>query len=180
MLALKSNHKKLHAGVVEHFNALHEEEDFQHCVRRQTKEKGHGRVEHRYYYQTADLKPLAREWEGLRAIGQVISITERDGKQTSEVRYYLSSLKPSVKRFARAVRSHWSIENSLHWVLDVTFDEDQSRSRNRRLAENLAALRRIAVSLLEQHPAKQSIKAKQRSAGWNNSFLAEVLALQTT
>ena len=98
----------------------------------------------------------------------------------SEVRYYLSSLKPSVKRFARAVRSHWSIENSLHWVLDVTFDEDQSRSRNRRLAENLAALRRIAVSLLKQHPAKQSIKGKQRSAGWNNSFLAEVLALQTT
>jgi hypothetical protein len=73
-----------------------------------------------------------------------------------------------------------TIENSLHWVLDVTFREDESRSRDRRLAENLAALRRLAIGLLNQHPAKHSLKSKQRIAGWNADFLAEVLTLQTT
>ena len=184
VLALKGNHEKLHAAVREHFDQLHEN-DFEDadCRQRQTHDKGHGRVERRYYYQAplpAELKPLAKGWKGLATIGQVVSITERDGKETSEVRYYLSSLKPSVKRFAEAVRGHWGIENSLHWVLDVTFREDESRVRNRRLAENLAALRRLAIGLLKQHPSNHSLKSKQRIAGWNNLFLAEVLALQTT
>jgi len=184
VLALKGNHEKLHAAVAEHFDALHES-DFEdaNCRRRQTNEKGHGRVERRYYYQSPlpeGLKPLTRGWKGLTTIGQVISVTERDGRETSEVRYYLSSLKPGVKRFAEAVRGHWAIENSLHWVLDVTFREDESRSRDRRLAENLAALRRLAIGLLKQHPAKHSLRSKQRIAGWNADFLAEVLTLQTT
>lgn len=184
VLTLKGNHEKLHAAVAEHFDQLHET-DFQNsdCRRRQTNQKGHGRIERRYYYQAPlpeQLRPLADEWTGLTTIGQVISITERDGKECSEVRYYLSSLKPGVKRLAHAIRSHWGIENSLHWVLDVTFNEDQSRARDRRLADNLAALRRFAVSLLKQHPSKHSLKSKQRIAGWNNNFLAEILALQTT
>lgn len=184
VLALKGNHQKLHAAVREHFDALHES-DFEgaDCRRRQTQGKGHGRVERRYYYQAplpASLQPLAGGWEGLTTIGQVVSITERDGKEVSEVRYYLSSLPPGVKRFADAVRGHWAIENSLHWVLDVTFREDESRSRDRRLAENLAALRRLAIGLLKQHPSKHSLKSKQRIAGWNSGFLAQVLALQTS
>jgi predicted transposase YbfD/YdcC len=153
------------------------------CRRRQTHEKGHGRVERREYYQTtlpASIKPLVAGWKGLKTIGQVVSITERDGKETSEVRYYLSSLSPGVKRFAEAVRGHWAIDNSLHCVLEVTFREDESRSRDRRLAENLAALRRLAVGLLKQHPSGHSLKSKQRIAGWNAHFLAQVLALQTT
>ncbi len=183
VLALKGNHEKLHAAVREHFDALHEQ-DFEgsDCRRRQTSGSGHGRVERRYYYQAPlpkSLEPLAAGWEGLATIGQVISITERDGREVSDVRYYLSSLKPGVKRFAEAVRSHWAIENSLHWVLDVTFREDESRARDRRLAENLAALRRLAVGLLKQHPSKHSLKSKQRIAGWNCDFLAEILALQT-
>lgn len=184
VLALKGNHEKLHAAVAEHFDALHES-DFEdaNCRRRQTNEKGHGRVERRYYYQSPlprALEPLAKEWKGLKTIGQVVSITERDGKETSEVRYYLSSLPPGVKRFAEAVRGHWAIENSLHWVLDVTFREDESRSRDRRLAENLAALRRLAIGLLKQHPSNHSLRSKQRIAGWNADFLAQVLTLQTT
>jgi predicted transposase YbfD/YdcC len=184
VLALKGNHQKLHDAVRDHFDALHQSDfDGSDCRRRQTKGKRHGRVERRYYYQAPlpdSLQPLAEGWEGLMTIGQVVSITERDGRETSEVRYYLSSLKPGVKRFAEAVRGHWSIENSLHWVLDVTFREDESRSRDRRLAENLAALRRLAIGLLNQHPAKHSLKSKQRIAGWNADFLAEVLTLQTT
>lgn len=184
VLALKGNHEKLHAAVALYFEQLHED-NFEHggCRRRQTKEKGHGRVEERYYYQVPlpnEMKRIAKEWKGLTTIGQVISITHRDGRETSDVRYYLSSLKPGVKQFARAVRGHWGIENSLHWVLDVTWGEDQTRSRNRRLADNLAALRRFAIGLLKQHPAKQSLKSKQRIAGWNCNFLAQVLALQTT
>lgn len=183
VLALKGNHQMLHDAVREHFDALHES-DFQDadCRHRQTTDKKHGRLERRYYYQAplpAELKPLAKEWRGLKTIGQVVSITERDGKETSEVRYYLSSLGPGVKRFSEAVRGHWAIENSLHWVLDVTFREDESRSRDRRLAENLAALRRLAVGLLKQHPSKHSLRSKQRIAGWNADFLAQVLTLQT-
>ena len=184
VLALKGNHQKLHAAVAEHFNALHEQDDFKAhgCLHRQTREKGHGRVERRYYYQSPlpdSLRPLAKGWEGLTTIGQVISITERDGKQTSDVRYYLGSLGPGVKRLAEAIRSHWSVENSLHWVLDVTFDEDRSRARDRHLADNLAWLRRLAIGLLKRHPSKQSIKGKRQIAGWNNDFLAEVLGAAT-
>lgn len=184
VLALKGNHQKLHAAVVEHFLTLHERgAEGAVCRRRQTDEKGHGRVERREYYQATlpeSIKPLAEGWKGLKTIGQVVSITQRDGRETSEVRYYLSSLKPGVKRFAEAVRGHWAIENSLHWVLDVTFREDESRSRDRRLVENLAALRRLAIGLLKQHPSKHSLKSKQRIAGWNADFLAQVLTLQTT
>ena len=85
-----------------------------------------------------------------------------------------------VKRFADAVRSHWGIENSLHWVLDVTFGEDQSRTRDRRLANNLALLRRFAIGLLKRHPSKHSIKGKRQIAGWNNNFLAEIVGLTTS
>lgn len=184
VLAIKGNQPKLHTAIADHFNELHESECFGgKCLSRKTQEKGHGRIEHRYYYQAplpAALRPFAQDWKGLKTIGQVISITWRDGKECSDVRYFISSLKPSVKRFALAVRSHWSIENSLHWVLDVTFNEDQSRARNRRLADNLASLRRMAIGLLKQHPTKHSIKSKQRIAGWNNQFLAEILDIQRT
>ena len=84
----------------------------------------------------------------------------------------------SGKRFAEAVRGHWGIENSLHWVLDVTFDEDRSRTRKRRMADNLSWLRRFAISLLKRHPSENSIKGKSRLAGWDNEFPLEVLMAQ--
>ena len=82
------------------------------------------------------------------------------------------------RRFAQSVRGHWGIENSLHWVLDVTFDEDQSRARDRRLADNLSWLRRFAISLMKQHPSKHSIVGKSEIAGWDNDFLLQVLTTQ--
>lgn len=125
------------------------------------------------------LKPLAEGWEGLRTIGQVVSITKRDGKETSEVRYYLSSLPLSVKRFAEAVRGHGGIEYSLHWVLDVTFGEDQSRIRKDHGPDNFALLRRFAVTLIKQDTAPGSIKRKRKRAAWNQDELAKLARLTT-
>ena len=97
----------------------------------------------------------------LTTISQVISLTERDGKECSEVRYYISSLKPGVKRFSQAVRGHWGIENSLHLVLDVTFNEDQSRIRKDHRPENFALLRRLAITLIKQDTSPGSIKKNE-------------------
>jgi predicted transposase YbfD/YdcC len=143
----------------------------------------HGRTDDRYYYlaRLPEDFPLAQQWSGLKAIGMAVRVTEHaDGRTTDDVRYYIASRYLSGEKFARSVRGHWGIENSLHWVLDVTFDEDRSRARNRRLADNLAWLRRLAIGLLKQHPAKESVKGKQQLAGWSDGFLAEVLALHTT
>jgi predicted transposase YbfD/YdcC len=92
----------------------------------------------------------------------------RDGKETIEIRYYISSLAMGVKRFARAVRGHWGIENTCHWVLDVTYREDESRIREKALRENFAWLNRFTLSLLMQHPVRDSLAMKRRSCGWND------------
>ena len=112
-------------------------------------------------------------------MGGAVRVTEkRDGTRSGDAHYFISSSYLRGKRFAQAVRGHWGIENSLHWVLDVTFDEDQSRTRARRMADNLSWLRRFAISLLKRHPSKHSIKTKSRMAGWNNEFLMEVLTAE--
>ena len=105
-------------------------------------------------------------------------IRNRDinGCETDEVQCSISSLKRNVKLFAKAARGHWGIENTCHWTLDMTFREDESRTRERSLSENLAWLRRFALGLLKQHPnTKTSLAMKRRQAGWCVSFLSEVL-----
>ena len=114
-------------------------------------------------------------WEGLKSIGVVVSECVRNGKATDEVRYYISSLGVGVKRFAHAVRGHWGIENSCHWSLDVTYREDESRIREKHLRENFAWLNRLTLSLLKQHPGRESLAMKRRSCGWSDDFLLEVL-----
>ena len=118
-------------------------------------------------------------WAGLKSIGVVVSECVRDGKETVEVRHYISSLAVGVKRFAHAVRSHWGIENSCHWTLDVTYREDESRIRERRLRENFAWLNRMTLSLLKQHPGRQSVAMKRRRCGWSEGFLMEVITGST-
>jgi predicted transposase YbfD/YdcC len=112
----------------------------------------------------------------LKSIGVVTSRCLRDGKETIEVRYYISSLAVSVKKFAHAVRSHWGIENGCHWILDLTYREDESRIRYKNLRENIAWLNRFTLSLLKQHPQRDSIAMKRRSCGWSENFLLEVVA----
>ena len=100
-------------------------------------------------------------------------------EETIEVRYYISSLDVDVKQFARAIRGHWGIENTCHWTLDMTFREDESRIRERRLRENFAWLNRFVLSLLKQHPDRQSVAMKRRGCGWSDKFLMEVVTGST-
>ena len=142
-----------------------------------TTETGHGREETRTYLQlpAPEELPGRERWRGLKSIGLVTSCVLRDGKETIEVRYYISSLAMDVKRLARAVRGHWGIENSCHWVLDVTYREDESRIREAALRENFAWLNRFTLSLLKQHPDRASIAMKRRSCGWNEKYLLQVI-----
>ncbi len=184
VLAVKDNQPKLHQAVQEIFSDEREDE-LLHLPHRQhqTRDKGHGRSDERHYVlvKIPEHSPLKKEWPSIKAVGMAVRATENsDGTTCGDVRYFIASRFLSGKRFAQAVRGHWGIENSLHWVLDVTFDEDQSRTRQRRMADNLSWLRRFAISLLKRHPSKHSIKGKSEIAGWSNEFLMEVLAAQGT
>ncbi len=144
----------------------------------ETLEKDHGRLEIRRYWQSDCLDWFADrgKWEKLSSVGVVESVREVDGGIKIERRYYLTSLSRNVKRFADAVRGHWGVENQLHWVLDVCFGEDQSRARSGYAAENLATLRRLALNILRRETTKRrGIKGKQKSAGWNHTYLLRLL-----
>ena len=178
VLALKGNQGTLHDAVIEHVDK-HSENDFAdiHVRRHTTTETAHGREEIRNYFHMPVPDTLAdlEEWKGLKSIGVVVSACTRDGKETIETRYYISSLTVGVKQFAHAVRSHWGIENSCHWTLDMTFREDESRIRDKHMRENFGWLNRLVLSLLKQHPDRDSIAMKRRSCAWNDDFMMEVL-----
>jgi predicted transposase YbfD/YdcC len=178
VLALKGNQETLHQAVIAYIDEQ-SQSDFAGVKARhhQTTETGHGREETRRYIQmpVPEELPGLELWKGLQSIGMVESRCVRNGKETVEVRYFISSLRVSVKRFAHAVRSHWSIENACHWSLDVTYREDESRIREKHLRENFAWLSRFTLSLLKQHPGRESLAMKRRSCGWSDDFLLEVL-----
>lgn len=178
VLALKGNQGTLHDATIDY---IHEQTktDFQGigARRHDTCEKKHGRVERRTYIQMPAPKSLPgfANWKGLLSIGIAYLWCIRDGKETSEVRYFISSLPVKVKQFAHAVRSHWGIENTCHWCLDVTYREDESRIRDEHLRENFAWLNRLTLSLLKQHPDKDSVAMKRRACGWNEEYMLQVL-----
>ena len=176
VLGLKGNQETLHQAVIDHIEEKLDG-DLDNAHEHVTTEKGHGREETRTYLQLPAPKDLPgfTLWKGLKSIGIVTSQCVRNGKETIEVRYYISSLAVDVKQFAKAVRSHWSIENTCHWVLDMTYREDESRIREKALRENFAWINRFTLSLLKQHSANASLVMKRRSCGWNENFLLEVL-----
>ena len=180
VLALKGNQEMLHQAVIDHIDEQLEG-DLADAQEHVTTETGHGREETRTYLQlpTPEDLPGFLLWKGLKSIGLTTSCCLRDGKEAIEFRYYISSLEVEVKQFARAVRGHWSIENGCHWVLDLTFREDESRLREQQLRENFAWLNRFALSLLKQHPGRQSLVMKRRSCGWSDAFLMEVVTGST-
>ena len=178
VLALKGNQETLHQAVIDHILDRWGDDFARAKARRhQTEGTGHGRREVRTYIQmpTPASLPGLNPWAGLESIGVVVSECVRDGEETAEVRRYISSLAVGVERFAHAVRSHWSIGNSCRWTLDVTYREDESRIRDRHLRGNFAWLNRLTLSLLKQHPGRESLAMKRRSCGWSEDLMLEVL-----
>lgn len=181
VLMLKSNQTSLHSAVKHHFQCA-EREGFELLDHdsHETLESGHGRVESRHYDVIGDAGWLdaGHKWGGLAAVGRVVS--ERGGSKSEavsvETRYYLLSRRLSAEEFASTVRSHWSIENSLHWILDVAFREDECQLRAGFSAENFAVLRHIALGLLKQGTRiKRGIKTRRKVAGWDENYLLELI-----
>ena len=183
VLSLKDNQPSLHSAVIEHFEKLHTTDfagpEGEQVRRHVTREQCGDTTITREYY----LAPLPKElwhfrdsWCKLTSIGQVITMVEQGGDLKIGIRFYISSLRPRVKRFANAVRSHWTIENSLHWVLDMTFREDDSRLHKGHGAENMALLRRLVVSLLHRDANPGSLRIKRKRAAWNHEAALNLLA----
>ena len=183
VLALKDNQPNLAADVALLFQDAHRGgPDSPQTDQAERIEKGHGRIETRICTTIADpalLAPLRRseEWVKLKSLIEIHAQRQVHGETTTKVRYYLSSLDGNAKTALGVTRTHWSIENSMNWVLDVAFREDDSRVRKDFGPENLGILRRIALNLLKQETSlKVGVKAKRKAAGWDEAYLRQVLA----
>ncbi len=176
-IGLKDNQLNLRRDAADYFtDALADPRNYPELQFSETREKGHGRIEHREYYLTNKLDWLSGrdDWGNLLGLGMVRSKVDKNGEESEETRYYVTSLM-NVETFARAVRAHWGVETSLHWCLDMTFREDYSRIRKDNSAENMAVVRHIALDILKQYPEKISLARKRRRCSYDDAFLANVL-----
>ena len=179
VLALKGNQGNLHSEIINYFdqaeavNFEYIENDFHRSV-----EENRGRKEERLLFVTEEIEwlPMKEEWKDLRSIVLVVSYREENGVKTTERRYYISSLSADAQAHAKAVRNHWGIENKQHWILDVGFNEDKCRIREKVSGKNFATLRRVALNLLKQDSSKGGIKRKRLRAGWDHEFLKKVIS----
>lgn len=180
VLTVKKNQRKLHEAI-DAFFSEHLENELQSVAHRkhETRERGHGRVDDRYYYLAKIPRdfPLAAQWPGLKGIGMAVRVTEHaDGRASDQTRYYITSSYMGGAKFAQAVRGHWGIENGLHWQLDVAFGEDACRVRKGNADVNLGLIRRAALSLLKNNRTRKlGVKNKRLSAGWDDDYRLEVI-----
>lgn len=179
VLALKGNQSSLYDDVSLYMDSIIDEQlkkiPLETCT---TLDKGHGRIEDRKYWitESIDWLPQKKLWAGLNSIGVVESTRHIGDKVTKERRYYISSLPMNAKRFAEAVRTHWQVENQLHWCLDVSFNEDQCRVRKDHAPENFSVIRHIALNMLKmEKTSKVGLTIKQSKAGWDNRYLTKIL-----
>ena len=175
ILALKGNQSSLHDDIKLFFgdSNLHENtKSFEET------DGGHGRIEVRKCSVTDKIDWLKEnhKWDGLRSIIKIESYTDSREKRKPDTRYYISSLPADAKKILESVRSHWAIENSLHWVLDMSFNEDLSRIRRENSPENMAVIKHIALNMIRKIQQKrQSIKALRKKAGWDNQILRNIM-----
>jgi predicted transposase YbfD/YdcC len=176
VLAVKSNQKGLEDAIDSYMGPAHAKVPRSKLT---TSEKNHGRTDQRTYTAMAAPTVVRSAWPDAQSIVRVCRETvDGQGKKTREVRQFISSLPANVKRLASAIRGHWGIENGLHWSLDVTFNEDQSRIRQGHAAENAALLRRLALSILKQDTRySDSLRCKRLRAGWDTSALEHFVAI---
>ncbi len=174
VLALKGNQGTLHEDVKLFLDDPGCEESL---LTFQSVDDGHGRIETRAAAISTDIGWLQERhsWPGLKAIGKVTAMREIDARQTARTRYYLLSLPLEPERFLHVTRAHWAIENELHWVLDVTMNEDQARNRAENGPENLAILRRMALNLARTEPTKGSMRGKLKRAAWQDEFMLDLI-----
>jgi predicted transposase YbfD/YdcC len=180
VISLKGNQSKLHKEVIALFEQSFEKgklesDDFDWY---ETHEYGHGREEWRQYWTTDALDELTQKknWAGLRTVVMVERERTVRGKTSTETTYYISSLEKGAKQIGESIRGHWGIENSVHWILDMAFREDESRVSKGHAPENLAVIRHIALNCLRQEKtAKMGIKNRRLRAGWDPSYLCKVL-----
>lgn len=184
VLAVKGNQEYLEQDIIEHFEKLDAAAEQGRRQRRvdahETEDDDHGRDEYRCCEAVSVPQDLRRreDWKDLKSICRVTRTYTEKGTAKSEVRYFISSLVADAKRLSAAVRGHWSVENNLHWVLDMTFAEDRSRARSNHAQENLGLLRRWVLSVIKQDKAmKGSIEKKRLMAGWNTDNLEKLLTL---
>lgn len=195
VLALKKNHGNFHEEVETYFNDV-EKSNFKDkdCEVFKTLEKDHGRIEKRTVVVSDNTNWITEKhlWKNLRCIVMVIAERTEKDKKIIEKRYYITSLNKNAEQIANAIRDHWGIENKLHWHLDVTFKEDQCRLRTKNNAENFSALRKIALSLFNQHSTqsspplndterrlnnKKSLKLKRLRASLDEKYLLKIIGL---
>lgn len=179
LLSLKGNQGNLHKEIRWFFEDSREDNfkgvnyDYYETI-----DGGHGRIETRRYWSTSDIDWLNEKgmWKALRTVIMVERLRDINDKVSSEISFYISSMENDSKKLAAAIRAHWGIENSLHWVLDIAFREDESRIRKKNAPENMAVLRHIALNLIKkENSKKRSIKTKRLRAGWDNQYLVQVL-----
>ena len=179
VLALKDNHPTLHGEVQLLFEDVKAERlDDITSERHTTIDADHGRLETRHYWITSDIEcfGVKGSWANITSVGLVESHREVGGEVSIEQRLFLTSLPCDAVRFAQAVREHWGVENALHWVLEVSFREDDCRIRQGHGAQNMAVLRHMALNLLRQEGGhKRGIKARRKRAGWDRDYLFKVL-----
>lgn len=179
ILALKGNHSNLHKEVIDLFEKI-KTPAFEHYIHDQSTEidKGHGRIETRHCIAIQKLDWLYEPqfWAGLKSIAKVTATVIKNGAETTEDRYYISSLAANAELLNTAIRKHWHIENKLHWVLDVVFNEDYCRVRMGNGAENLSIIRKIALNKMKSdNSMKKSMKSKRNIASWSDSYAIKIM-----